>query len=56
MTTPKPAVLFMDDEIDDPQARPVRSAIEALQEAGFEVTAVRTMSEAIGSLGMRLMR
>jgi DNA-binding response OmpR family regulator len=47
MTTPKPAVLFMDDEIDDPQARPVRSAIEALQAAGFEVTAVRTMSEAI---------
>lgn len=47
MNTEKTAVLFMDDEIADPQARSVRSAIEALQEAGFEVTAVSTMSEAI---------
>lgn len=47
MNTAKPAVLFMDDEIDDPQAHSVRSAIESLREAGFDVTAVRTMSEAI---------
>lgn len=47
MSAMKPAVLFMDDEIDDPQARPVQAAIEALQLAGFEVTAVRTMSDAI---------
>jgi DNA-binding response OmpR family regulator len=47
MNTAKPAVLFMDDEIDDPQARPVQAALEALREAGVDVTAVRTMSEAI---------
>ena len=47
MSTGKPAVLFMDDEVDDPQAQAVRSAIEALQQDGFDVTAVRTMSEAI---------
>jgi hypothetical protein len=47
MTTQRPAVLFMDDEIGDPRARLVQAAIDGLRNAGFDVTPVRTMSEAI---------
>jgi hypothetical protein len=47
MPNEKPAILYMDDEIGDPRARVVHDAIEALRAAGFDVTTVRSMSEAI---------
>jgi DNA-binding NarL/FixJ family response regulator len=47
MPNEKPAILFMDDEIGDPRARVVHAAIDALRAADFDVTTVRSMSEAI---------
>ena len=47
MNPQETSVLFMDDDIDTPQATIVRDAIAALHEQGYDLTVVRTMSDAI---------
>lgn len=41
------AVLFVDDEFDDTEQAHLQNAVERLREAGYDVTTVTTMAEAV---------